>query len=336
MKVSNHTAFHPYTLLPNNVYGLTAIPPPYYLWFQRYCAVALNQIKSGSFRFLIQFDLFPWYHASATSYYMSWWFHVPVLLSLHMLLGAPYGPVCLDIPVIYRGISYLGILLYHTYAATQHRAFLPTSLIDPYIQLFVIHVPDIEYSPWAFYRLPAYHPQPPLACFAPYFYTADVFSRLHRALYHWKVAFSDAYRSIRAGISERYLIILPVGIPVLCECAWSDGHRSQAIAFHYGTCRTPEGIICLRIFRRRIRNQVRNQFDYICFGANIPEWIIAVWMLHFHQIQDPHTIAMWNQKSGTASCNFPFGISNNKRRRKFHQIWFHHEQSFSRSTTPDH
>lgn len=62
---------------------------------------------------------------------------VPIFISLHIPLGAPYKPVRLILPVTIYGFSYSRFLLDHTHTVYTANAFLHSPPLDPYIQEFV-------------------------------------------------------------------------------------------------------------------------------------------------------------------------------------------------------
>ena len=93
-------------------------------------------------------------------------FHVPIFLSVHIPLGGPFKPVRLG-----GACNAAGSFILTTFTRPPRTpplaatAFLRPIRLDPYIQGFVSAFHH-TFSPWVFYRPPAYHLRtPPLGRF---------------------------------------------------------------------------------------------------------------------------------------------------------------------------
>lgn len=102
-------------------------------------------------------------------------FHVPMILSLHIPLGASYGPDGWRARAALYGGSYTTSYL-TTPSAHLRPDISACVIIDPFIRWFVRLSP---FSPWVFYRPPAYkrHCVSRFRCIC----TTVAFCRLYRA-----------------------------------------------------------------------------------------------------------------------------------------------------------
>lgn len=117
-------------------------------------------------------------------------FHVPMILSVHIPLGASFGPDGWRAPVTPYGGSYTKSYL--TTPSARLRPDISACVnIDPFIRRFVR---QSSFSPWVFFRPPAYWQHCPLDRFRCISTTA-AFCRLYRA--------SDVYAPV--GVSGRML-----------------------------------------------------------------------------------------------------------------------------------
>ena len=164
-------------------------------------------------------------------------FLVPVILSVHIPLGACSKPVSLDAPVTHHGVSYERFLLHHTNCDSNTSMHFCMLLdIDPYIRKFVSPVGHSHHGYFIDPRPIGYTAH----LWATFLSTAlchDAFqhlrfsvraalSRLHRASDIYSFRFWYASRRIREGVSGRYPFIPPFGLPVLLK-------RERFFSFFY-------------------------------------------------------------------------------------------------------
>ena len=113
----------PFTSLVNWLVSIPLSPLQRFHWFEHYFS-ALVQLL-----IILRQFMFVSKHPIP--------FHVPIILSVHMLLGFRSEPVGWMVPVTSYGFSYARFLLIHTNAFLGHYTFLCSRLIDPYIREFV-------------------------------------------------------------------------------------------------------------------------------------------------------------------------------------------------------
>ena len=103
-------------------------------------------------------------------------FLVPVILSVHIPLGACSKPVSLDAPVTHHGVSYKRFLLHHTNCDSNTGIhFCMLHDIDPYIRKFVSPVGHSHHG--YFIEPPAYRlHRPPLGDFPQHSIMSRCFS----------------------------------------------------------------------------------------------------------------------------------------------------------------
>ena len=96
----------------------------------------------------------------------------------------------------------------------------------------------------------------------------------------------------RAGVSRRYPIIPPVKLSVLYPTA-SVGYAPASN--HWRACHTvPEGIPAVLTLRLRVGHDIRHQLDDVVVRPDIGEGVIAVRIVHIHQVegQDPESLEL--------------------------------------------
>ena len=132
-------------------------------------------------------------------------FNVPIILSVHIALGACYKPVSLIVPVTLYGLSYRIFLLNHTNYLCRyiHISMYPEFRpVHSQVRQFLFGA----FSPLLFYRPPAYRQHiPPLEYFPQLclfgLLSADFTELLNICL------LSRANRSIKGSVSGRYSFI---------------------------------------------------------------------------------------------------------------------------------
>lgn len=140
--------------------------------------------------------------------------HVPIILSIHIYLGACSEPASPTAPSNTVRCFVTAISTEPRWLSFSGRR---TFLYAPWFRPVHSQVRQafLPFSPYIFCRPPAYRSQPPpLETFRLRCITAAItvtLCRLHRA----SDRISAACRSIRVGISGRYPVILPIELSVL-------------------------------------------------------------------------------------------------------------------------